>query len=166
MIPEYARKVFVTRPNVVRITRTTSFSAAHRYENRDLSDEENRRAFGACYRPHGHGHNYRVDVTVEGRVDPVTGMVMNLAELDAVLEREIVQKLDHTFLNYDVPHFAEVIPTCENLALYLLEVLDESCERLGTGRLASVRVWESDAFHAEVDNPRTASGVEGSAPRS
>jgi 6-pyruvoyltetrahydropterin/6-carboxytetrahydropterin synthase len=141
----------VTRPDTVRITRTVSFSAAHRYENRELTEQENRAVFGACYRPHGHGHNYRVDVTVEGPVDPITGMVMNLADLDDLLDQEVVQKLDHTFLNYDVPHFAEVIPTCENLALYLWNVLNDSEHRLGTGRLAAVRVWESDDLFAEVE---------------
>jgi 6-pyruvoyltetrahydropterin/6-carboxytetrahydropterin synthase len=141
----------VTRPNLVRITRTVRFSAAHRYENPQLTEEENRRLFGACYRPHGHGHNYRVDVTVEGRIDPVTGMVMNLADLDAILQREIVTSLDHSFLNYDVEHFATVVPTCENLALYLADLLAKPLRDAEQGRLCAVRVWESDDLYADVE---------------
>ena len=105
--------------DTVRITRTVRFSAAHRYHSDRLSDEENRRVFGKCNRPHGHGHDYRVDVGVVGPVDPVTGMVMNLADLDAVLKEHVVEPLDHGFLNYDVEHFASVVPTCENIALYV-----------------------------------------------
>lgn len=134
----------------MRITRTVRFSAAHRYENPALSAEENQRLFGACYRPHGHGHNYRVDVTVEGPVDPVTGMVMNLADLDAILKREIVARLDHTFLNYDIEHFATAIPTCENLALYVAGMVREPLAAATQGRLCAVRVWESDDLFADV----------------
>jgi 6-pyruvoyltetrahydropterin/6-carboxytetrahydropterin synthase len=150
----------MARPDIVRITRTVSFSAAHRYENRELSETENRALFGDCYRPHGHGHNYRVDVTVEGEVDPRTGMVMNLADLDALLQREVVAKLDHSFLNYDIPHFADVIPTCENLARYLRDNLAASWTEVGRGSLAAVRVWESDDLYAEVDGPPPATGPE------
>jgi len=138
----------VTYP--VRITRSVRFSAGHRYHNPDLSEEENRRVFGACNRPHGHGHNYRVDVAVEGPVDPITGMVANLADLDALLGELVVAPLDHSFLNYDVERFATVIPTCENLADYLWKTLEAPVSELGKGRLASVRVWESDDLYAEV----------------
>ena len=111
----------------VRILRTVRFSAAHRYHSDALSEEENRRVFGKCHRPHGHGHNYRLDVAVEGPVDPVTGMVVNLADLDALLKEKVVEPLDHSFLNLDIPHFASVVPTCENLAAWLWEVLEEPC---------------------------------------
>jgi len=134
----------------VSITRTVRFSAAHRYENPDLSEARNRELFGACYRPHGHGHNYRVDVTVEGAVDPVTGMVMNLADLDRILKERVVAHLDHSFLNHDIEHFARVIPTCENLAQYLADRLEDPLAEVGAGRMTAVRVWESDDLWAEV----------------
>lgn len=134
----------------LRVTRSVRFSAAHRYHRPELSDEENRELFGACFHPHGHGHNYRVDVSVEGPVDPVTGMVMNLADLDEILRREIVEPFDHRFLNHDVEHFATTIPTCENIALYLGERLAPVIEGTGVGRLASLRVCESEDLYSEV----------------
>ena len=138
----------MSRPQTVRITRSVNFSAAHRYHNPDLSPEDNERLFGTCNKPHGHGHNYRVDVTLEGRIDPITGMVMNLADLDVVLQREVIEPLDHSFLNYDVEHFATVIPTCENLAAYLFDRLAGVLD--GQGELRTVRVWESDDLYAEA----------------
>jgi 6-pyruvoyltetrahydropterin/6-carboxytetrahydropterin synthase len=138
------------RIDLLCVTRSVRFSAAHRYHRPELSDEQNRELFGACFHPHGHGHNYRVDVSVEGRVDPVTGMVINLAELDALLKEEIVKRFDHRFINYDIDHFAEVVPTCENIALYLGDRLLPLIEATGAGRLARVRVWESDDLYSEI----------------
>ena len=135
----------------VRIQRTVRFSAAHRYHSEQLSEEENRRVFGKCNRPHGHGHNYRLDVGVDGPVDAVTGMVINLADLDALLKEKVVEPLDHSFLNHDVEHFAHIVPTCENLASWLWELLEEPVASLGNCRLAVVRVWESEELFAEVE---------------
>ena len=137
---------------IVRITRTVRFSAAHRYHTDELSDAENARIFGKCNRPHGHGHDYRVDVGVDGLVDPVTGMVMNLADLDRVLKETVVEPLDHTFLNHDVEHFARVVPTCENIALYVVEQTREPLEAFGI-RLATVRVWEGPDMFVDVAIP-------------
>ena len=114
----------------ISITRVVGFSAAHRYHSDRLSDEENRHVFGKCNRPHGHGHNYRLEVTVSGAVDPVTGMVMNLADLDRILREVVVDRLDHSFLNHDIEHFATVVPTCENIVLWLVDQLDASGEQL------------------------------------
>ena len=135
---------------IVRITRTVRFSAAHRYHTDALSDEENARVFGKCNSPHGHGHDYRVDVGVDGPVDPVTGMVMNLADLDRVLKEHLVARLDHTFLNKDVAHFETVVPTCENIALYVVDVVREPLEVFGI-RLATVRVWEGPDLYVDVE---------------
>ena len=140
----------MSRSEQVRITRVVRFSAAHRYHSDQLSDAENQRVFGKCNRVHGHGHDYRVEVAVEGAVDPITGMVMNLATLDDVLQAEIVQPLDHSFLNFDVPYFARVVPTCENLALYVLKQVRVRLESVGM-RLAAVRVWEGQDLFAEVE---------------
>ena len=133
----------------VNITRVVGFSAAHRYHSDQLSDEENRRVFGKCNRPHGHGHNYRLEVTVSGPVDPVTGMVMNLADLDRILREVVVEPLDHSFLNFDVPHFAEVVPTCENIALWLESQLEAPLSDLAV-ELRALRLYESDDLYAEV----------------
>ena len=135
---------------IVRITRTVRFSAAHRYHTDALSDEENARVFGKCNSPHGHGHDYRVDVGVDGPVDPVTGMVMNLADLDRVLKEHLVARLDHTFLNKDVAHFERVVPTCENIALYVVDVVREPLEAFGI-RLDTVRVWEGPDLYVDVE---------------
>lgn len=136
----------------VRITRTVRFSAAHRYHTDALSAEENARVFGKCNRPHGHGHDYRVDVAVDGPVDEVTGMVMNLADLDRVLKQVVVEPMDHSFLNFDVEHFAKTVPTCENIALYVADVVKQPLEEFGI-RLASVRVYETDDLFVDYELP-------------
>jgi 6-pyruvoyltetrahydropterin/6-carboxytetrahydropterin synthase len=102
------------------LTRETAFSAAHRYHRPDWTDERNRAVFGACNNPHGHGHNYRLVVTVEGSIDPETGFSADLGVLDALL-RDVVAPLDHQHLNHAVPEFRDGgrIPTSENILLYL-----------------------------------------------
>jgi len=134
----------------INITRVVGFSAAHRYHSDQMSEEENRRVFGKCNRPHGHGHNYRLEVTVSGPVDPVTGMVMNLADLDRILRDVVVEPLDHSFLNHDIDHFAEVVPTCENIVLWLVDQLARPLTGLGV-HLCSVRLHESNDLSAEVE---------------
>lgn len=133
----------------ISITRVVGFSAAHRYHSDQLSEDENRRVFGKCNRPHGHGHNYRLEVTVSGPVDAVTGMVMNLADLDRILREVVVEPLDHSFLNHDISHFAAVVPTSENIALWLVDQLATPLDGLGV-RLRNVRLYESDDLYAEV----------------
>ena len=97
-----------------RLTRTYHFSAAHRLESPALSPEENARVYGQCYRPHG--HNYYVEVTVAGPVDPLTGMAGDLAELDAAVKRVLLDRVDHYDLSTTVPALAGVVTTGENLA--------------------------------------------------
>src|SRR5580658_10962255 len=99
------------------ITRKAEFSASHVCRLKDWSDEENRRAFGEDAHPHGHGHNYVVEVTLEGEPDPVTGMVFDLRELKEIINAEVVDPMDHRFLNHEVPPFDRVVPTTENIAL-------------------------------------------------
>lgn len=135
----------------LRILRTVRFCAGHRYHSAALSEEENREVFGACNRPHGHGHNYRLEVGVEGPVDPVTGMVINLADLDKLLREIVVDRLDHSFLNYDVDYFADLIPSCENLVGYLWSVLEQPIAKLGPCRLSLIRLWESEDLFAELE---------------
>jgi len=98
------------------ITRKIEFSASHICRNPELTEEENQRLFGPAANPHGHGHNYVLEVSVAGQPHPVTGMVLDLKELKEILDREVVQPYDHRFLNYEVAPFDRVIPTSENIA--------------------------------------------------
>jgi 6-pyruvoyltetrahydropterin/6-carboxytetrahydropterin synthase len=131
---------------MVLITRKIEFSASHLYNNPALSPEENRRVFGKCNNPHGHGHNYKLEVTVAGEPDPVTGMVLDLKDLKEILEREIMQRMDHRFLNYEVAELKGQIPTCENIALLIWQLLDP---KINQGRLHRVRLYESADLFAD-----------------
>ena len=124
------------------VTRRVEFSASHICRCPELSEEENRRLFGAAANPHGHGHNYVVDVSLEGDPDPVTGMVLDLKELKEILNLEIVEPYDHRFLNYEVPPFDRVVPTAENIAQDIWKRLEPHF-RNGNRRLRSVRVYET-----------------------
>ena len=99
---------------MVRLTRSIDFSASLHYRQGGLSDAENQQLFGAASRPHG--HNYRLEVTLRGELDPATGMVFDLSELKAILEREVMERFDHRDLNADTPYFEKDPPTPENLA--------------------------------------------------
>lgn len=115
-------------------------SASHRLHADNLSDEENRAAYGKCNNPHGHGHNYVVEVLVGGEVSPATGMVIDLAELDATVQRKVVNRFDHQNLNSD-PLFTEKVPTTENFCKALFGLLQGA---LPVGELEHVRVEETE----------------------
>lgn len=100
------------------LTKTFEFSSSHRYFRPEWTQEENERVFGACAFPNGHGHNYLLDVTVKGAVDPVTGMVVNIVDVKTVVE-DVLEEFDHRHLNHDTPYFTDRIPTSENLAVTL-----------------------------------------------
>ncbi len=125
---------------MVYLTRRCEFSASHYYHNPELSPEENRRLFGKCNNPHGHGHNYVLEVTVKGEVNPQSGFVVDLKELKDTLNREVLDSLDHRFLNKEVPEFAAAIPTTENIAAAIWSRLHP---KLDLARLHRVRVYES-----------------------
>jgi 6-pyruvoyltetrahydropterin/6-carboxytetrahydropterin synthase len=131
---------------MVLITRRIEFSASHIYNNPAWSADENRLVFGKCNNPHGHGHNYTLEVTVAGEPDPVTGMVLDLKELKDILEREVMQRMDHRHLNYEVPELAGKIPTCENIARVIWELLDP---KIKLGKLQRVRLYESANLYAD-----------------
>jgi len=124
------------------ITRKIEFSASHVCRNPALSEEENRKLFGLAANPHGHGHNYVLEVSVEGAPDAVTGMVLDLKELKDVLHREVVEPYDHRFLNYEVPPFDRVIPTAENIARDIWLRLEPRLNRPGR-HLRLVRLYET-----------------------
>ena len=131
---------------MIRVTRKVEFSAAHFYHNPKLSAEENRRVFGKCANVHGHGHNYVLEVTIAGEPDPGTGMVLDLKELKDVLQREIVDRMDHRNLNHEVPELAGKIPTCENIATVIWNLLEPKIKK---GKLDRVRLYESADLFAE-----------------
>ena len=102
---------------MIYLTRRVEFSASHYYHNPEFSAEENRRIFGKCNNPHGHGHNYILEVTVKGEIDSRSGFVIDLKQLKEIMNREVVDALDHRHLNKEVPEFARQIPTSENIAI-------------------------------------------------
>ena len=131
------------------LTIRTHFAAAHRLARAELSKEENERIYGKCARPHGHGHNYLLDVTVRGEVNPRTGMVCDLVALLNLVNDLVVEPFDHTFLNKDVSHFASCVPTAENIALHISDCLATPIRAIGA-HLHKVRLQESPNNAAEV----------------
>jgi len=134
---------------MVYITRKVEFSASHLYHNPEFSPEENRRIFGKCNNPHGHGHNYVLEVTVAGEPDPRTGMVLDLKELKEILQREILDRMDHRFLNYEVPELAGKIPTTETIAMTIWTLLAPRINNRGQGRLHRVRLYETPDLYVD-----------------
>ena len=123
----------------IELGRRYRFSASHRLHSVELSEEENRRVYGKCNNPHGHGHNYVVEVRVSGNVDPATGMIANLADLDGFVEREVIEPLDHKLLNEEVAAFRGHVPTTENLCKEIFQRL----KPFPKAKLESVRVEET-----------------------
>ncbi|HEV2274858.1 MAG TPA: 6-carboxytetrahydropterin synthase [Acidobacteriaceae bacterium] len=130
------------------LTRKAEFSASHYYWNDLLSPEENERLFGKCANRNGHGHNYVLEVTVEGRVDPVSGFVVDLKRLKEVIHREVVDVYDHRHLNLEVPEFKESIPTTENIAIAVWKRLEAGIGSQGA-KLHRVRVYEMPELFAD-----------------
>lgn len=126
---------------MIYVTRTTSFSAAHRLYNPTFSDERNEAVFDKCNNPNGHGHNYTLEVTVKGLPDPLTGYVIDLKVLKEILDRVIIDHVDHKHLNYDVPFLHGIIPTVENLCVVFWNELRNT---LPNGELHRIRLYESD----------------------
>lgn len=125
---------------MIYLTRKCEFSASHYYHNPEFTPEENRRIFGKCNNPNGHGHNYTLEVTVKGTVNPQSGFVVDLKDLKEILNREVLDALDHRFLNKEVPEFATQIPTTENLAISIWKRLEQ---RFEGAKLHRVRVYET-----------------------
>jgi 6-pyruvoyltetrahydropterin/6-carboxytetrahydropterin synthase len=130
------------------LTRKAEFSASHVCANPQLSEAENRAIYGANANPNGHGHNYILEVTVEGEPDPVTGMVFDLRELKQILKEEVVEPMDHRFLNREVPPFDRVVPTTENLAAEIWRRLEPRIQRENV-RLRNVRLSETSDLYVD-----------------
>lgn len=126
---------------MVYVTRRAYFSASHRLFNPGFSDEKNEAIFDKCNNFHGHGHNYRLEVTVKGMPDPETGYVVDLKLLARLIEREIIDKVDHKHLNFDVDFLRGVIPTAENIAVSFWRILEP---KIPSGTLHSVKLFESE----------------------
>jgi len=139
----------------VRLTRKYGFAASHRLHSRALSDEENRRTYGKCNNPHGHGHNYEVEITVRGQVDSRTGRAVDLGRLDGIAEEQILKPLRYRNLNEEVPAFHEVVPTTENLAAELDRRLRSAWPEVfpeGGPVLEKLRIWETERNICEIDH--------------
>lgn len=129
------------------ITVKGHFSAAHRLYNPEWDMQKNDRVFGMCNNPNGHGHNYAVDVVVEGSIGPETGMVTDMKALKDLLEEEVLRHVDHKHLNFDVPFLEGMIPTAENLAMAFWNLLEP---KIKEGSLYEIRVHESERNSASV----------------
>lgn len=135
----------------IELGRRYRFAASHRLHNPELSEEENCRLYGKCNNPYGHGHNYVVEVHVSGEVDPATGMIANLVDLDGFVEREVLEPFDHKSLNEDVPAFREIVPTTENLCMEIFRRL----QPFPGAKLERIRIEETsnNSFEYSGDNP-------------
>jgi 6-pyruvoyltetrahydropterin/6-carboxytetrahydropterin synthase len=142
---------------IVEITHCQEFSASHRLHNPALSDEENQRLFGPCNNPHGHGHNYVVEVTLRGEVPTETGMVMDLNVLSGIVHEKIFSRVDHRHLNHDVPFLSGLITTAENVAVAFWAEIQASLTDFPGCKLHRVRVRESANNSAEYYGPPTTS---------
>jgi 6-pyruvoyltetrahydropterin/6-carboxytetrahydropterin synthase len=139
----------------VRLTRKYWFAASHRLHSRALSDEENRRTYGKCNNPHGHGHNYEVEITVRGEVDRITGRAVDLHRLDQLADDQILKPLRHRNLNEEVAAFRELVPTTENLAAELDRRLRSAWQGVfpdGGPALEKLRIWETERNICEIDH--------------
>lgn len=142
----------MSRP-IVEITRREEFSASHRLHNPAFSDAENRRLYGICNNPNGHGHNYEVEVTVRGEVPGPTGMVMNLTDLMRILRERVLPHVDHKHLNLDVPFLAGIVPTAENVAIALWHQIEPEVRRYEGCRLHRIRLFESRSSYVDFLGP-------------
>ncbi len=131
-----------------RISRAIEFSTSLRFTHPDLSAEENRKLFGR--RAEQHGHNYRLEVTLRGQPDPVTGMIIDLKDLQEILEHEIMERVDHRDLNADTPYFEKVPPTPENFARVIQRLL---LEALPSGMLDRLRLQPDEDTWVEIVEP-------------
>jgi 6-pyruvoyltetrahydropterin/6-carboxytetrahydropterin synthase len=131
------------------LTISTHFSAAHRLADPKLGMEENAAIYGKCARTHGHGHNYHLEVTIKGEIDARTGMVADLAAVNQIIEQYVVEPFDHQFLNKDVPYFADVVPTAENIAVHIMNLLAGPIRETGAS-LHKIKLIESPNNSAEV----------------
>jgi 6-pyruvoyltetrahydropterin/6-carboxytetrahydropterin synthase len=141
----------------VHLSRRYRFSASHRLHGPRLTEEENRRIYGKCANPYGHGHDYVLEVTFSGPVCPETGMVANVAELDAFVEREVVQAFDHKYLNEQIAEFRDQVPTTENVCREVYRRL----HMFSAARLERVAIEETGKNSFEYTEERNGAQAHG-----
>ncbi len=133
---------------IVTATRRLHFNAAHRVHNPALSDDENQALFGKCNNPNWHGHNYVLDVSVTGPIEERTGYVIDLSLLKSIVQREVLDKVDHRNFNLDVPFMRDTIPTSENIVVAIWRILEPM---IRPGRLTKLVLWETPNNSVEYD---------------
>lgn len=132
------------------LTRTFDFNAAHRIHNPRLSDARNAELYGKCNNPAGHGHNYHLEVTVAGQPDPESQYVMDLGVLKAIVQRHVIDVLDHRHLNVDVPYFQECVPSAENIAVFIWDAI---APHIAPATLHRVKLYETPKNIVEYYGP-------------
>ena len=133
---------------IVTVTRRLRFNAAHRVHNPELSEAENVRLFGKCNNPNWHGHNYELEVSLTGPIDERTGYVLDLGALKQVVEREVIEQVDHRNMNIDVPFMHGINPTTENIVVAIWRVLEPA---VAPARLGRLRLRETENNWVEYD---------------
>ena len=146
--PAFVRLSAMSKPGLTRLARRKGFQCMHSYAVKDWSVEQNREVFGACFTPHGHGHNYELEAYFEGPIDPVTGMIVNLSLVDQWLA-EVIQPLDGKHLNHEVPEFLGKVPTTEALAQFLCVKLQAKPQGEGL-KLFKLRLYEYEDLWVDV----------------
>lgn len=122
------------------VTRRMHFNAAHRLHTDALTEEENDKIYGLCNNPMGHGHNYELDITIKGEPDPVTGMVIDLKDLKDIVQSEIIDRVDHKHLNFDVDFMSGIVPTAENIVIAFWHQL---VDKIPSGELYELKLYET-----------------------
>ncbi len=146
--PWLYQEIYAEETPMIRMTQRFEFSAAHRLHSPALDECENRELFGKCNNPNGHGHNYEMEVTIGGRPDPATGLIIPIRLFQKLVNERTIAKFDHKHLNLDCPEFAGVNPTLENIAQIIFQKLGGAFKE--PARLVSVRVWETPKTSCEV----------------
>ena len=131
---------------MIYVTRREVFSASHRLFNEEFSEQENEKAFGKCSGIYGHGHNYVLEVVVAGEINPKTGYVIDLKILKKIIRENIIDKMDHKHLNYEVDFMKNVIPTAENIAMSIWRQLEN---KIPSGELFSIKIFETENNYVE-----------------
>ncbi|ABL65025.1 6-pyruvoyl tetrahydropterin synthase and hypothetical protein [Chlorobium phaeobacteroides DSM 266] len=133
------------RKRKIYVTRTIGFNAAHRLFNPDFSDQENHKIYGKCSNEHGHGHNYELEITLYGTIDPQTGFLFDLKQLKSILEEEITERFDHKHLNFDVREMQDCVPTTELLAVVIWDILDLRLQQFNNREITlyEVKIYET-----------------------
>jgi 6-pyruvoyltetrahydropterin/6-carboxytetrahydropterin synthase len=131
---------------LVYVTKRIEFSASHRLFNPEFTDEENDQIYDKCNNYHGHGHNYILEVTISGEPDPKTGYLIDLKKLKKILMEELINKVDHKHLNFDVPFMKGIIPTVENIISSFWNIL---ADKIPSGKLYRLKLWETENSYAE-----------------